>query len=391
MSMYRNYKFSLVGVLCLIAILVIFLSSFQKQDLVPHNIASHSSKMKGVCWVAGDSINSNNIIQLKEVGATWISQTPFGWMNGYQQPNIRMDTSHRGSGWGWGESDIGLAYTAQLAREMGVRSMLKPHIWLRNSGGKWRSDIAMKADEEWDLWFENYERFIMHYARVAERAQMESLCIGTELQTTTKKHPEKWRALIQKIRGVYSGELTYAANWYQEYEDITFWDDLDYIGIQAYFPLSKKNHPTKKDLIESWTKHKTAIEKIARKYDKQVVFTEIGYKNTADAATEPWAWPQRMGPDVLMSEATQITCYQALFESVWDEPWLDGVFIWKWFHSSYRHDNLEDLFGEMTERRNKRRERNGQEKIERRQVYFTPQFTQAKEELSKWYLESPIN
>ena len=49
---------------------------------------------------------------------------------------------------------------------------------------------------------------------------------------------------------MYSGKLTFGANWYLEYEDVTFWDDLDYIGIQAYFPLTKKENQGVDELVK---------------------------------------------------------------------------------------------------------------------------------------------
>lgn len=51
------------------------------------------------------------------------------------------------------------------------------------------------------------------------------------------------RRLIRQIRRVYHGPLTYAANWSGEYKQIRFWDALDYVGIQAYFPLRHGRQP----------------------------------------------------------------------------------------------------------------------------------------------------
>ena len=53
---------------------------------------------------------------------------------------------------------------------------------------------------------------------------------------------KSWVELIEKVRTVYSGKLTYAAN-YDNYQDVGFWNHLDFIGINAYFPL---RNPTDK-------------------------------------------------------------------------------------------------------------------------------------------------
>ncbi len=341
---------------------------------------NHQPSMKGLCWVAGDSIAQHNIDQVTDIGSNWISQTPFGWMNGHESPIVVLNNDRA---W-WGETDRGIKHTAQLAHASGVHNMLKPHIWLRRSGDKWRSDIEMKNDKEWNQWFDSYKAWIVHYAKLAEECKIESLCIGTELYRTTSEHPEKWRKIIREIRKVYNGQLTYAANWYKEVEEITFWDDLDYIGVQAYFPLSKKDSPSKKELIRSWTKHKKSLKRIAEKYQKKVVFTEIGYKNTADAAREPWVWPQDSDHDITLSDETQRICYEALFESLWHEPWMDGIFIWKWFHSTYKYEDMESQFAARDERRKNRTQSRGRE-FKPPSVFFTPQRTEVLHTLKDWY------
>jgi len=340
----------------------------------------HNPSRLGVCWVAGDSITNHNFDQLKDVHANWISQTPFAWQPDIHGPEIHLNNDRA---W-WGEADRGLIHTTQIAQEEGIKVMLKPHIWLRSANGKWRSDLEMKNEEDWDIWFNNYEIMIMHYAELAQSMDIESLCIGTELHLTTKHHPEKWRAIIHKIRDIYDGELTYAANWYKEYEDITFWDELDYIGIQAYFPLSTSEEPSKEELLQNWEKHKHAMKKVADKYNKKIVFTEIGYKNTADSAIEPWTWPQKMDREtVKQSDQTQINLYEAMFEALYYETWVDGFFIWKWFNTTHKHKDFAEYFKAREARYDSlRRVRN---RPERPNVYFTPQRTKAIDVLRDWY------
>ena len=371
-------KVVLTGVVVLLLLAIIGVSSASK---VPGGLGTtDTTKMKGICWVGGDSIGVHNILQATQIGVNWISQTPFGWMNGHDSPIVVGNTERA---W-WGEADRGIRHTSRLAQAAGVKTMLKPHIWLRRSGDKWRSDIAMSSDEEWDEWFASYQEWILHYARLAQELDIAALCIGTELHHTTKYHPDRCRLIIVEIRKVYKGQLTYAANWYREYEDIKFWDQLDYIGIQAYFPLSTKNNPSKQDLVKAWKKHSKSIHRISTKYRKKVILTEIGYTNTAAAATEPWVWPQDLSEGVEISDATQSRCYEALFESLWHEEWISGIFIWKWFHSTHGHQDFEAYFAERHERRKQWAIKQGRKL--RPQVYFTPQHTEAIDVLTDWYM-----
>ncbi|RLD22779.1 MAG: hypothetical protein DRI69_00105 [Bacteroidetes bacterium] len=295
---------------------------------------SVDNKIRGVCWVGGDSISTHNFDDLVANNVQWISQTPFGLQTHYNTPELHFASS----GWYWGERDIGIEHTARLARERGLKSILKPHIWLRRSGGKWRGDIEMESAEDWDRWFENYSKFILHYANIARESNIEMLCIGTELLHPAVEFPDKWRTLIKEIRKVYPGKLTYAANFYLEYEAITWWDAVDYIGIQAYFPLAEDHAPQLEQIKLGWKPHIEEMKKVSQKFGRPVILTEVGYRNDVKAASEPWLWPSQIDNNTIeVSDDMQADCYRALFESCWDEDWLAGVFIWKWFHSTWKY------------------------------------------------------
>jgi hypothetical protein len=169
-------------------------------------------KQKGVCWVGGrEVVTEKEIAELKKCNVNWISQTPFAFQRDPYSSTIKTNfTSDRV--W-WGESDEGIATTTQLARKAGIRTILKPHIWV---GKSWPGAISMKSDTAWQRWFRLYSDFILHYAEIAEKNKIDILCIGTELHLTLRE--KEWRAIIASIRKVYKGKLTYAANFHQEYE-----------------------------------------------------------------------------------------------------------------------------------------------------------------------------
>ena len=329
----------------------------------------------GVCWTAGDTLDASCLEGIQQNGVNYVSQTPFGYQTNYQQPEIQtFFDDHRMA---WGESDAGLIHTAELAREKGISSMMKPHLWMRTQEGVWRSDIAMNSEEEWQQWFENYRHFILHYAEVAEAGRMESLCIGTELHQTVKQRPDDWRALIREIRKVYHGKLTYAANFNREYQDVTFWDELDYIGIQGYFPLTKSENPTVAELLEGWKDHAAEIEKVSKQYNKPVIFTEIGYKSTKDAAIRPWEWPDhRTASAEDTSYVTQARCYEAMFQTFAGKEWMHGYFIWKWHPGKFALSSEEEA---------ERQARIAKWKAESPSIGFSPQGKPAEGVMVKWF------
>ncbi|PZX55679.1 glycoside hydrolase family 113 [Algoriphagus chordae] len=315
-STQRLYLFSSVSVILLFGLSWWFIP--EQASLVVQE------KWKGVCWVGTRSpLLGPELEALKATGADALSQTPFGFQNDKNLPEMRWSKGNEGN-W-WGESTNGIKATFDSSARHEIMNMLKPHIWIR---GSWPGEIDMKSEEDWKTWFANYEGFILDYARMAEELQIPMLCVGTELELTSKREDD-WRKIIAAVRKVYSGKLTYAAN-FTEYEHVKFWDALDYIGIQAYFPLSTKEDPSLSDLKSGWKKNLSNINKVVRKYQKPVMFTEIGYCNTVDAAVEPWVWPNERR-ETELSEEMQALCYEAFFETAWEEPWMAGVFFWKWY------------------------------------------------------------
>lgn len=319
----RNYLMSSVLVILGLSLWAIF--------PLEAELITAAEKWKGVCWVGSRSpLLGPELEALKATGADALSQTPFGWQSEKNTPEIRWDT-HNENKW-WGESSAGIKATFDSSARHGIMNMLKPHLWVR---GSWPGEIEMKNEADWDEWFANYRGFILDYAVMAEEHQIPMLCVGTELEMTSGRE-EDWRKVISEIRKVYSGKLIYAAN-FTEFEHVKFWDALDYIGIQAYFPLSTKTNPELSDLKSGWNKHLPKIEKVVRKYQKPVMFTEIGYCNTIDAAEEPWVWPNER-KDVELSEEMQAMCYEAFFETAWKESWMAGVFFWKWYPEGKHRD-----------------------------------------------------
>ncbi len=319
-------------------------------------------KQRGVSWVGGrEPVSLEQLRPLSDAHVNWIVQTPFGWQQRYDTPGLQLATEGRIL---WGERDEGLRTTHRLAQSLGIHTLLKPHIWLRDrSGGKWRTDIRMNSEEDWKRWFADYRTFILHYARLAEAEGMGALAVGTELHRTTVEREQDWRRLIAEIRKVYGGSLTYAANWWQEYEEIRFWDALDFIGIQAYFPLTDKQNPSLESLRQGWEQHLQRIEAVSRRYGKPVVFTEIGYKSTPDSAIKPWEWPQKSTVPLRpapVDHAVQARCYEAFFQAAWDKPWFLGSYFWKWYPERVGGRDPDN-------------------------IDFTPQGKPAEKILSRWY------
>lgn len=243
---------------------------------------------------------------------------PYSYIRNPQKPSYISISESPGN-----ENDESIVHAAYQAKKLGMTTMLKPQIWLGR--GSWPGDVEMQSEADWQQFFEHYYRWIRHYALMAEIYQMDILCIGTEFAKATVQREEDWRQLIQKIRKLYSGKITYAANWGEEFEQIAFWDELDYIGLDCYYPLSKKENPSKKELAASFKDVMGKIETVTTRYQKSLIFTEIGFRSI-DA---PWKNPHADGGDAAFNGDHQKLCYETVFESIQGKDWCQGLFWWK--------------------------------------------------------------
>ena len=289
---------------------------------------SQTKKINGVSFVASrDSINDKHINPVLKAQSNYVALMPFGFIKKLSSPKIEHNTNRQ---W-FGETKNGLLQYAKRFQRENVHIMVKPHIWVWK--GEFTGNIKMESEENWVILEDSYREFMLTYAKAAEDLNAEILCIGTELEQFVLNRPQYWQKLIEEIREIYKGKLTYAANW-DEFKRVTFWNQLDYIGIDAYFPLSEKKSPTVAEFELGWKTHKDEIIKIHTTYNKPVLFTEFGYRSVDYTGQEPWDSNRVEGSINLEAQANGL---QAIHNQFWKEDWFAGGFIWKWFH---RHDEV---------------------------------------------------
>ena len=141
-----------------------------------------------------------------------------------------------------------------------------------------------------------------------------------------RQRTDYWIELIHQLRDIYSGKLTYGENWDASFK-IEFWKELDFIGIDAYFPISDKRQPTSQQLQDGWGKLLPKLKGLSIENNRKIVFTEYGYRSIEQCAKKPWDY----NLDNEMSEDHQVQALKALYNNVWSQDYFAGGFIWKWF------------------------------------------------------------
>ena len=236
------------------------------------------------------------------------------------------------------ESDASLLTSFQAAHDAGLSVLFKAALSTLNG-----TRISSLAPADVAAFFASYKAEIVHLASIAQAGGVEMFAIGNEMSSLSgAQYRGYWTDLIAAVREVYHGELTYAAAT-DEAAHVSFWDQLDTIGVNTYPPLTASHAPTVQELVDAWTSvpvnpyyaaafdYKSPVDflhSLATTYDKPLLMTEVGYRSIDGTAIAPGSWTSNGTPDVM----EQADAYNAFFQ-VWSAhggSWFKGAELWQW-------------------------------------------------------------
>jgi hypothetical protein len=259
--------------------------------------------------------------EAKRLGATWVSLTPFARVWDAHSTGISLDFEAP-----LAANRIALSKSIRAAHAAGLRVMLVPHLWVES--GEWRGEIDPGTDASWQRWAQNYERFLLSWAELAQSCDVDMLALGIELRSwLTTAHAASFFPIVKNVRKVFPGLLTYAGNW-DDVEDTVILGELDVIGINAFFPLADKDGADEQELMRGGRAVRERVQALAEKWHKPILFTEFGYTTRKDPAVRPWEWPDHMS-HVVPDQRAQAAAYRALLSAFIDQPWFAGFFVWR--------------------------------------------------------------
>ncbi len=296
----------------------------------PENTARPFPKINGISFVAPPQPATSSCFALvKNTGANQVAIVPYAFVRP-GEPTVHFNSPRQ---W-YGERPEGIAQSIALARQHQLKIMLKPQIWAM---GTFTGHLTFNSEAGWRSFENSYAHYLLTFARMADSLEVEMLCMGTELCSFVRQRPAFWAALIKQVRQQYSGQLTYAANW-DTYQQFPHWQKLDYIGIDAYFPLSGEKTPDVASLKKAWQPHLRQISALQEVTGRPVLFTEFGYRNTDFATAKPWNSEKGLP----LNMQAQVNAYHAIFDIFWPEEWFAGGFLWKWFSQEHRQLPLDN-------------------------------------------------
>lgn len=278
----------------------------------------------------------DSLTKLSQTGCNWVCIAFSVMQEKFSSTEMYFDYANT-------VKDRDIEFIVKKAHEMGKKVCLKPVVNCKD--GVWRAYIAF-PDEDlsehetyWNKWFKSYTAFMCHYAEMAEYLNCEMFCIGCEMIGTEKKE-SYWRELIAKVRGLYTRDLIYNANHGSE-DNVKWFDAVDYIGTSAYYPVATEGGQPQEVMLQSWLKIKERVKKISDKWNKKIIFIEIGCRSARGCASMPWDFTHT---DFPFDEDEQANFYASCLKAFSDEEWFLGYFWWDWSTKMY---DFKDAKGDL--------------------------------------------
>ncbi len=282
---------------------------------------------------------ANSLADLRRLGFNAVAIIPTQFLKSVEATDIYASEQS--------ESIENVAHAAKLAGEQGLRVMIKPHLHVK---GYSQPPQSINPPDR-DAFFGNYRAFIRRYAELAQATGASSFAVGAELsQLTGPANRDHWLRVVDDARRHYRGPLVYAANWGED-QTVSFWDAVDYIGIDMYAPMAMATPPgagatpvSREAIIERWTKapatpdgpgiygrsaYVDLFRETAAKHGKKVLFTEIGVRSVEGALARPWEHEKTYA---FADFNVQTAFYEALMQIACEQNdgWLAGMYLWGW-------------------------------------------------------------
>lgn len=252
------------------------------------------------------------LVAARRLGATAVTLIPFLWQ-------AKPASGHiiRGSDM----PDATLRVAIREARSLGLKVIVKPHVWVPES---WAGAVEPDSEQAWRTWFAEYRAIVERLARIAGEENAAGFVVGTELAKTI--HRPEWAALIAAVRTEFHGALLYVAHDIDEAEAVPFWDALDAVGVSLYPAFGADQDRAGRLAVMGALGER--LDALAARTGKPILVAEVGLRSAVGAAAKPWESAEERS-----AEADPLLQAEVLADwlAVLDRPSVRGVLVWRWF------------------------------------------------------------
>lgn len=263
--------------------------------------------------------------RMKQVGANSVVLVPFFYQRRAESGEIGFSDA---------VTDLQLTTAISHARRLKLEVVLKPQILVENG---WAGDIRFGNDADEARWFGRYRDLLLHYARLAQREQVDALVIGTELAGIESS--QRWHQLIDDVRKVYRGPVTYAAHGVEGVRRFPAWRSLDAVAVNLYPVLGEGSDA--KEMRGHMEQSLAELREATRPLARPLWVLEVGIPSAQGALHSPWDWQRLSHGSARPDTATQSIAIGQWLAAL-DKEWVGAVFLWCWYsdpHAGGLDDN----------------------------------------------------
>lgn len=256
-----------------------------------------------------------------------------------------------------------IAEIIRKSHKAGLKVMLKPHVTLKDSPFNrniFNTDINIFRPENF---FPDYKEYLIRLSEFAHNQKVEMFCFGTEMNHVDWLFRNEWVDLISEIRKRYQGPLIYDALFnrvvdIQDIEEVVFWDQVDFIGVSFYVPLTTDdNAPVDtlraaffRDLGEiygygGWFRIDnviTFLKDISMSHGKPIFIVEGGYPSKNQGLWN-FSVPDPQGYAHYDLQYRGLDAYLGVLKEN-REDWLVGVSLWCIVPYMLKNETLETIW-----------------------------------------------
>lgn len=271
-----------------------------------------SKKIKGMHLISpSERVDLPAMIEVFNAKANFIGLNPEAFVDANGQ------LIHPGAFPKWGNTEAGVQSLIDLAKERKMQCVISPTL-----------RIAATDSVQWKSLEEDYTALVLKFARISEKNRLLVFSIGTGLDEWVKQDLVYWKSLVAKVKEVYHGDIIYSAD-FSNADKIALWDELNYLSVTFFEPVSNEITPSQDTLNASWVQRKAELKALSSKFKKELIITKWGYRSV------DYAGNQLLFDDSLaVNNEAQYACYEAFIKNCYPESWFLGSFVYGW--------NLED-------------------------------------------------
>jgi hypothetical protein len=207
----------------------------------------------------------------------------------------------------------------------------------------WSGSINFSNTQQMQEWFDSYWKALQPYVVAAAQAGADEMSIGTEFEKLQQAPASLWNQLIDRVHQIFPGKLTYDMNWSSLYlylnpttnsSTLPSWmhNPLLYaVGVSEYIPLTLTQQRLDPTILPGLWHEKigTLLDLLSTQLTKQVLISEIGYRDSEFALYQPWVRDTNAQAEPADPEE-QAAAYDAALTNVVTDKHIGGIYFWAW-------------------------------------------------------------